>query len=77
MKPKFLLTKTILTVSLITFFSCSGSDSGSSSGKSGGKRTRDTTAPKLTLTSPGNRQDISGLSLSLSKVNVSLEQPTL
>ena len=61
MVPQFSLSKSILTVSLITLFSCSGSDSGSSSGKSGGKRTRDTTAPKLTLTSPGNRQDISGL----------------
>ena len=59
---KFLATRVTFGIILAILVSCSGSDSGSSSGKSGGKRTRDTTAPKLTLTSPGNRQDISGLS---------------
>ena len=61
MKPKFLITKLILGVSIIMLFSCSGGDDSSSGNGSKGRGSRDTTAPKLTLTSPGNRQDISGL----------------
>ena len=58
----------LIKIFFIILTSCSGGNDSSS--KTG---SRDRVAPKLTLTSPGNRQDISGLSsLTLSKANASL-----